>query len=54
MSARRLGRLVGLVFVLTALFGGGVAAADVAAKHAGVASTSHSALQKQTLDVVWE
>jgi hypothetical protein len=47
MSARKLGRLVGLVFVLAAVFGGAGAASATAghATEASVAAVDFSALQ---------
>lgn len=54
MSARKLGRVAGLVFVLAAIFAGGVGAADLTAKHSGAASISHSAIQERNLEVIWE
>jgi hypothetical protein len=51
MSARKLSRLAGLVFVLAAIFGG-VGAASAVAEH-GSASTASTAAQQTALDVVW-
>jgi hypothetical protein len=55
MSARKLGRLAGLVFVLAAVFGG-VNAAGYSAAH-GDGATSTTALTEvtaRTLEVIWE
>jgi hypothetical protein len=54
MSARKLGRLAGLVFVLAAIFAGGVGAADLSAKHAGAPATVHSAAQVRSLEIIWD
>jgi hypothetical protein len=51
MSARKLGRLAGLVFVLAAVFGG-IGAASVGQHEAG-ASTAVSACEMGTLETVW-
>jgi hypothetical protein len=61
MSARKLGRLAGLVFVLAAVFGG-VNAAGYNAAHgaeatntaAQAAQTSQNEVTARTLEVVWE
>jgi hypothetical protein len=47
MSARKLGRLAGLVFMLAALVGG------VAAISVGHAATDASAAMYSTLDYIW-
>jgi hypothetical protein len=56
MSARKLGRLAGLVFVLAAVFGG-VAAATAGAQHEAGGSTpvvtSADAIQMRNLETVW-
>jgi hypothetical protein len=49
MSARKLGRLAGLVFVLAAVFGG-IGAAS-AAQHETGGSTS--AIQMTNLEIIW-
>ena len=59
MSARKLGRLAGLVFVLAAIFAGGVGAADLSAKHAGAPAavspaTVNSAAQVRSLEIIWD
>jgi hypothetical protein len=51
MSARKLGRLAGLVFVLAAVFGG-VGVASHAATHEAGSSTS-SAISMIALEGVW-
>lgn len=53
MSARKLARFAGLVFVLAAISASGVGAADLTAKHNG-AHTTYSAIQAGTQEVVWE
>jgi hypothetical protein len=50
MSARKLGRLVGLVFVLAALFGG---VASHVAKHEAGGLPAISAVKMVTLELVW-
>ncbi len=51
MSARKLGRLAGLVFVLATLFGGiGAAGAD---HEAGGTAAVTSAIQLRTIETVW-
>lgn len=52
MSARRLGRLAGLVFVLVAVFGG-VGAGSHAAHGAGGTNATTSAFQMHLLEGVW-
>ena len=52
MSARKLGRLAGLVFVLAAVFGG-VGAASVGQHEAGGSTAVTSAMQMRTLETVW-
>jgi hypothetical protein len=54
MSARKLGRFAGLVFVLAALFAGGVGAADLSASHTGTSATVQSANKVNSLEVVWD
>jgi hypothetical protein len=55
MSARKLGRFAGLVFVLAALFAGGAGVASHDAKHSGAAATAQSAaLPAQMLEVIWD
>ena len=54
MSARKLGRFAGLVFVLVALIAGGAGAAEQSAKHSGAAATTHSAIPVQMLEVIWD
>ncbi|MEV6844815.1 hypothetical protein [Actinoplanes sp. NPDC051411] len=54
MSTRKLGRLARLVFVVAALFAGGVGAAEISANHAGAPATVRSAQAAQMLEVVWE
>jgi hypothetical protein len=53
MSARKLGRLVGLVFVLAAAFGGVGVASYAVAHDAGGLRTIATAIQKTSLEVVW-
>jgi|tagenome__1003787_1003787.scaffolds.fasta_scaffold20940156_5 hypothetical protein len=54
MSARKLGRLAGLVFVLAAVFGGvGVATHD-AQHESGGAASAVVAIRKVTLETVWQ
>jgi hypothetical protein len=52
MSARRLGRLAGLVFVLVAVFGG-VGAASQGAHEAGGSNAMTSAAETYLLEGVW-
>ena len=54
MSARKLGRLAGLVFVLAAIFAGGVGAAELSADHAGAPATAQSAAQVSNLEILWD
>ncbi|AGL14415.1 hypothetical protein [Actinoplanes sp. N902-109] len=51
MSARRLGRFAGLVFMLAALVGGG-AAATVSVQHAS-ADSGAASVQAQLTDIDW-
>ena len=52
MSARKLGRLAGLVFVLAAVFGG-IGAASHAGQHEAGGATSSIAIQMQSLEGTW-
>jgi hypothetical protein len=52
MSARKLGRLAGLVFVLAAVFGG-IGAASAAQHEAGGSSAVTSAIQMTNLETIW-
>jgi len=52
MSARKLGRLAGLVFVLAAVFGG-IGAATAAQHDAGGSTTVTSAVDMRMLETVW-
>ena len=52
MSARKLGRLAGLVFVLAAVFGG-IGAASAAQHEAGGSSAITSVARMATLEVIW-
>jgi len=52
MSARKLSRLAGLVFVLAAVFGG-IGVATVAQHEAGGAPSAISADQKALLEIIW-
>lgn len=54
MSARKLGRFACLVFVLAAVFGGGVGAADLTAKSTGAVSAAQSAAPAPLSDIIWE
>lgn len=57
MSARKLGRLAGLVFVLVAVIGGGVGAAEASAKHqTGVVATADTGttLAGTLGEIVWD
>ncbi len=56
MSARKLGRLVGLVFVLAAVIGGSVSAgtADAASRAGVVASADKGAVEASTLEIIWD
>lgn len=56
MSARKLGRLAGLVFVLVAVIGGGVGAAEASVKHQTgvVASAVSVTVEAKTAEVVWD
>jgi len=51
MSARKLGRLAGLVFVLAAIFGG-IGAAS-AGHEVGGSAAATSAIQFRSLETVW-
>jgi hypothetical protein len=51
MSARKLGRLAGLVFVLAAVFGG-IGAAS-AAQHETGGVSAVSAVQMANLEIIW-
>jgi hypothetical protein len=53
MSARKLGRLAGLVFVLAAVFGGIGVASQVAKHEAGGSSAITSVARMATLEVIW-
>jgi len=54
MSATKLGRLAGLVFVLAVVFGG-VGVASHADKHeAGGTAVPASALRELTLEIIWQ
>jgi hypothetical protein len=52
MSARKLGRLAGLVFVLAAVFGG-VGAASAGQHEAGGSTAATGAVQMSLLETVW-
>jgi hypothetical protein len=52
MSARKLGRLAGLVFVLAAVFGG-IGAATAAQHDAGGSTAVTSAIDMRMLETVW-
>jgi hypothetical protein len=52
MSARKLGRLAGLVFVLAAVFGG-IGAASVGQHEAGGSTAATSDVQMTPLETVW-
>jgi hypothetical protein len=52
MSARKLGRLAGLVFVLAAVFGG-VGAASVGQHETGGCTVATGAIEMRTLETVW-
>jgi hypothetical protein len=54
MSARKLGRFARLVFVLAAIFAGGVGAAQLGADHAGAPAAVHRAIPVQSLEWVWD
>jgi hypothetical protein len=53
MSARKLGRLAGLVFVLAAVFGGIGAASHAGAHEAGGSGVSNTAIDMRMLEGVW-
>lgn len=52
MSARKLSRFAGLVFVLAAIFGG-VGAASAVAEHGAGGTTETAAVQSQLTDINW-
>ena len=52
MSARKLSRFAGLVFVLAAIFGG-VGAASAVAEHGAGGATETAAVQSQLTDINW-
>jgi hypothetical protein len=53
MSARKLGRLAGLVFVLAAVFGG-IGVVDHATTHeAGASSSWNGAVDMRMLEGIW-
>lgn len=52
MSARKLGRFAGLVFVLAALIAGGVGAVELGTSHSSL--PTHQAAKLQQLDLIWE
>ena len=53
MSARKLSRFAGLVFVLAALFGG-IGVAGAASEHEGSTAVSAAPVSSlQRLDIVW-
>ena len=52
MSARKLSRLAGLVFVLATLVGG-IGLVHHVAKHEAGGQTAVSAFMKVTLEVIW-
>jgi hypothetical protein len=54
MSARKLGRLARLAFVLAAIIAGGVGAAQLGTDHAGAPVTAQVSHGVQSLDWVWE
>jgi hypothetical protein len=54
MFARKLGRLACLVFVLAAVVGGSVGAANLTTKPTGAVTSFHSASPLAQLDIVWE
>jgi hypothetical protein len=53
MSARKLGRLAGLVFVLAAVFGGIGAASHVAKHEAGGSGATNTAIEMRMLEGTW-
>jgi hypothetical protein len=53
MSARKLGRLAGLVFVLAAVFGGIGVASHVTEHDAGASSSWDGAIDMRMLEGVW-
>ena len=57
MSARKLGRLAGLVFVLVAVIGGGSVGAGAASakpRVAVVASADKGTVEARTLEIIWD
>jgi hypothetical protein len=52
MSARKLSRLAGLVFVLAAVFGG-IGVASHVSEHEAGGATVISAVQNANLEVIW-
>ena len=53
MSARKLGRLAGFVFVLAAVFGSPAAASASVEHNAGVSAASAVSGYQQLGDVIW-
>jgi hypothetical protein len=53
MSARKLGRLAGLVFVLAAVFGGIGAASHAATHEAGGPGITNTAIDMRMLEGTW-
>jgi hypothetical protein len=53
MSARKLGRLAGMVFVLAAVFGGVGVASAVAQHGAGGSASAAIAIEMGNLETVW-
>jgi hypothetical protein len=53
MSARKLGRLAGLVFVLAAVFGGIGAASHAATHEAGGSGVANTAIDMRFLEGTW-
>jgi hypothetical protein len=54
MSARKLGRFAGLVFVLAALIAGGVGAVELGTNHSSSVPATHQAIKLQQLDLIWD
>jgi hypothetical protein len=52
MSARKLNRFAGLVFVLAAIFGG-VGAAVAVAAHEAAGTSADASVHSQLIDTVW-